>query len=282
MSSDRLRQHYELEKRLAQRILVSNTDERSRVVRESYDELYRTITWHPDLLGSPERVRAAVRAGLSLYDGLIGRRDRVLEIGCGQGHLAGALAARHRLAFVCASDVSAVKLDAVGGSRVRILSAEGSRLPFDSDAFDLAFSSQVVEHLHPSDVRPHLAEVLRVLRHGGRYAFDTPNGLTGPYDVSRGFDTVASGFHLKEWTYGELLNLACDVGFKSRRSQSDWPLWGPIARRFGQASRNPPARPALRLKLVTERWLGSLPAGRLRSELGRLLGVSAIFVVLEK
>ncbi len=282
MSGDRVRQHYELEKRLAQRILTSSQMDRSRIVRESYDEVYRTITWHPDLLGSPERVRAAVRAGMALYSGLIRPHHRVLEIGCGQGHLAAALAGRHRQGWMCATDVSAVKLDTVsdGGAQVRFLSSEGSRLPFSEGSFDLAISSQVVEHLHPCDVQAHLSEVWRVLRSGGRYAFDTPNGLTGPYDVSRGFDAVATGFHLKEWTYGELIEVASSVGFKKGGSRSDWPVWGPIARRLGQTDHA--SRPAAWLKLLAERVVARLPRGSTRERVGRALGVSAIFLVLEK
>ncbi len=41
----------------------------------------------------------------------------------------------------------------------------------------------------------------------------TPNRLSGPHDVSCAFDAVATGFHLKEYTTGELVRLFRAVGF---------------------------------------------------------------------
>ena len=41
----------------------------------------------------------------------------------------------------------------------------------------------------------------------------TPNKLTGPHDVSKHFDTTATGFHLNEVTIAELNRLFRTVGF---------------------------------------------------------------------
>src|SRR5581483_7134702 len=46
------------------------------------------------------------------------------------------------------------------------------------------------------------------------YICVTPNRLSGPHDVSRNFDTVATGFHLKDYTIGELAALFQQVGFR--------------------------------------------------------------------
>jgi hypothetical protein len=53
-----------------------------------------------------------------------------------------------------------------------------------------------------------------VLRRGGAYICVTPNRLNGPHDVSQHFDPVATGFHLKEYTVGELTRLFRRVGFR--------------------------------------------------------------------
>ena len=55
---------------------------------------------------------------------------------------------------------------------------------------------------------------------GGSYVCVTPNRLNGPHDVSKFFDTVARGFHLKEYTIAELEALFHEVGF--RRVEA-WP-----------------------------------------------------------
>jgi hypothetical protein len=45
------------------------------------------------------------------------------------------------------------------------------------------------------------------------YICITPNRLNGPHDISRYFDPVATGFHLKEYTVTELSDLFKSVGF---------------------------------------------------------------------
>ena len=57
-----------------------------------------------------------------------------------------------------------------------------------------------------------------MLRPEGRYIFETPNRITGPHDVSRHFDVVSTGFHLKEYTHTELLRIGRASGFRSFRS----------------------------------------------------------------
>jgi uncharacterized protein YjiS (DUF1127 family) len=42
----------------------------------------------------------------------------------------------------------------------------------------------------------------------------TPSRMNGPHDVSKYFDREARGFHLKEYTLHELLQLFRDVGFR--------------------------------------------------------------------
>ena len=56
-------------------------------------------------------------------------------------------------------------------------------------------------------------EVYRVLKPGGVYVCVTPNRLGGPYDISRHFDTVATGLHLKEYTVTDSSDLFRRVGF---------------------------------------------------------------------
>jgi hypothetical protein len=79
---------------------------------------------------------------------------------------------------------------------------------------DLAYSNQVIEHLHPDDAAEQLSNILAVLKQGGRYICITPSRLDGPHDVSRFFDDTATCFHLKEYTHSELRNLFLRVGFQ--------------------------------------------------------------------
>ena len=70
-----------------------------------------------------------------------------------------------------------------------------------------------MEHLHPDDAFEQLQNVYNALANGGAYICITPNKLTGPHDISKYFDTEATGFHLKEYTITELRSLFKKIGF---------------------------------------------------------------------
>jgi hypothetical protein len=63
-----------------------------------------------------------------------------------------------------------------------------------------------------------LHNIAKALKPGGRYICITPNRLNGPHDVSSGFDEVARGFPLHEYTHGELGRALRDAGFHRVRN----------------------------------------------------------------
>lgn len=93
----------------------------------------------------------------------------VLDVGCGTGVLAARLAGDDRY------DVTGV--DPFEGMlehlrrrepRVRAVHADGQRLPFEKDTFDLTYCVAVMHHVaDPADVRDTLAEMVRVTKPGG-------------------------------------------------------------------------------------------------------------------
>jgi hypothetical protein len=99
---------------------------------------------------------------------------------------------------------------------------------------DVAYSRDLVEHLHPDDMVEQTAAVARMLRPGGLYICVTPNRLSGPHDVSRNFDPTPTGFHLREYTSTELAASMRRAGFSTvqvlisvggRRLSPLLPLW---------------------------------------------------------
>jgi hypothetical protein len=74
-----------------------------------------------------------------------------------------------------------------------------------------------MEHLHPDDAFVQLKNIYNTLIPGGVYICITPNRLRGPSDISKYFDEVATGFHLKEYTTLELSSLFSNVGFSRVR-----------------------------------------------------------------
>jgi arsenite methyltransferase len=92
---------------------------------------------------------------------------RVLDVGCGPGHLAEQLAEAVRPGGrVCGVDTSREMLALAGRREIALAHVEGTALPFDDGVFDAATATQVYEFVE--DLPAALAELFRVLAPGGR------------------------------------------------------------------------------------------------------------------
>jgi hypothetical protein len=91
--------------------------------------------------------------------------------------------------------------------------SDGCSVPVSEQSITVAYSNQLMEHLHPEDAKRQLCNLYTALAIGGVYICITPNRLSGPHDVSQHFDEVATGFHLKEYTWTDLSALLTEVGF---------------------------------------------------------------------
>ena len=80
----------------------------------------------------------------------------------------------------------------------KLVLSDGLTVAVPEGSIDVAYSNQLMEHLHPDDAVEQLHNVYRALKPGGAYICITPNALWGPHDVSRRFDREPTGFHLKE------------------------------------------------------------------------------------
>lgn len=95
----------------------------------------------------------------------------------------------------------------------QLILSDGVSIPVPPCSVHLAYSNQLMEHLHPEDALEQLENIYKALVSGGIYLCITPNRLSGPHDISKYFDEVATGFHLKEYTTTELSSLFKKVGF---------------------------------------------------------------------
>lgn len=121
---------------------------------------------------------------------IVGRRPfRVLDLGCGYGTLAMALAAaagievvgvdilRDRLLTVAAKWKSRASH---GKGNLQLVVANADRgLPFRGETFDIVVATELLEHL--DNPERALAEIRRVLRGDGRLYVTTPNSAALPY-----------------------------------------------------------------------------------------------------
>jgi ubiquinone/menaquinone biosynthesis C-methylase UbiE len=106
--------------------------------------------------------------------------ERILDVGCGTGHLARELAARVLPGGeVRGADISAQMLAVARRAGVDAQLTTGTSLPFANGEFDAAVATQVYEFVE--DLPAAILELMRVLRPDGRVA--GPYG-EGPEDSS--------------------------------------------------------------------------------------------------
>jgi len=211
-SLEQLKQHYEIEKELAGRLRQASRQERTRLYSLVYDELYRKVPYL--VRGKPtEQQEADLKVQERLLEGFLKDETAFLEIGPGNCTLSFSLA--RRVAQVFAVDVSEemTRQQEKVPANFELILSDGTSIALLPESIDVAFSNQFLEHLHPEDVLDHLANVYKVLKPGGVYLCVTPNRLNGPHDISRYFDEIATGFHLKEYTCQELSLLFEQIGF---------------------------------------------------------------------
>ena len=213
---EQVREHYEIEKALAARLKQASREERLSLYSSLYDTLFKKVPHHPQLTrkASLSENAEALRRRMTFLERFLDPKQTFMEIGPGDCALSFAISERVQEVF--AIDVSKEithSSDAPDNVHLRI--TDGTSIPVPPGSVHLAYSNQLMEHLHPDDALQQLNNVYRALASGGRYICITPNKITGPHDISRGFDNEATGFHLKEYTASELSRLFNRVGFKN-------------------------------------------------------------------
>lgn len=207
--------HYRIEKELAEKLKNAGAEERKILYSEVYGNLFQMVPFHISLQRkkNPEFRQKVIQSQLNILGHFIKPDSAFMEIGAGDCELACALA--KKVGNIFALDVSQAAINENEfPANFHSVIFDGSHIPFDNNSMDIAYSYQVIEHLHPDDVMVQMYEVLRVLKTGGTFVCVTPNRIFGPHDISKLFDERASGLHLKEYTANELAGILRKSGFK--------------------------------------------------------------------
>lgn len=174
-------------------------------MRDYYEDVWARL---PPDLSPPDW---SLRRGFLL--GEVRSGDRALDLGCGDGAFAAVLTEAG--AEVVGADVAEAALARARQRHpsldFRIVPVDGA-LPFGDGAFDLVWSSEVIEHV--ADTARWLSEVRRVLAPGGRLLVTTPSH--GRLRVAlRGIEHFSPplGDHLHLYTKASLRLLLDEFGF---------------------------------------------------------------------
>lgn len=174
-----------------------------------HDEIWAAVPEgrRPD----PETVEWALEA-LSPTGGV-----RVLDVGCGDGHAAAAIARAG--ADVTGVDPSQVALERARSAHPQLELArpnDDGTLPLADAAFDAALCVNVLEHV--ADTQRLMSELRRVLRSGGRVALVVPHNswlttvIKGPRRFKRAHDPLEPV--LRHYTARTLRSLLERFGFE--------------------------------------------------------------------
>ncbi len=214
LSREQLREHYEIEKELADKLRNATKEQRRHLYTSLYDELFRRVPLHPQLTRktNPTFQRLLVAWTMRLLKRFLNSDSVFLEVGAGDCSLSIEVAKNAKKVY--AVDVSKeITKDQIFPQNCEFIISDGTSIPVPKNSINLVYSNQLMEHLHPADALEQLQVIYEAMTPGGAYICITPNRINGPHDVSRYFDRVATGFHLKEYTVAELSKLFHKVGF---------------------------------------------------------------------
>jgi SAM-dependent methyltransferase len=215
---EQIREHCEIERELARRLMSAPREERRRLYTEVYDELFRRVPHHPQLTMKADAAsrRAEVEMQMNLLRRFLRPGMTFLELGAGDCGVSFATAPVAERVFAV-EVAETIASSAETPENFALVLSDGTSVPVEPGSVDVAYSNQLMEHLHPEDALDQLRSIHRALRPGGCYVCITPNRFRGPIDISRYFDRVATGLHLREYSLGELTRHFREVGVRRLR-----------------------------------------------------------------
>jgi SAM-dependent methyltransferase len=179
------------------------------------------------------------------------RPGRALDLGCGGGHVAYALAPHAEK--VVAADLSAAMLAAVrkeaarrGFAGIETVEAPAERLPFADESFDLLVSRFSAHHWR--DFAAGLREARRVLRAGAPALFIdiVSPGLAALDTHLQAVELLRDPSHVRDYSRAEWFDALARAGFSPRASQT-WRLRMDFADWTGRMATPAGLREAIRL-----------------------------------
>ncbi|MEN3001351.1 MAG: class I SAM-dependent methyltransferase [Armatimonadota bacterium] len=212
-SVDSVIAQFEYERRMAEQLRKASPAERRLLYKQAYNELFAMFPDHPELAADINNRKLRASRIFDKISNFINENVVFLDIGAGDCLLS-YIVAQHAK-WVYALEVTEQKLELSDRPpNFSLVLFDGFEFPLPNESINVAFSHQVLEHLHPDDARLHLREVFRVLRPDGCYICVTPHRFAGPHDISKYFSREPLGLHLKEYTYNDIMKLFKSEGFK--------------------------------------------------------------------
>jgi len=146
---------------------------------------------------------------------------KILDIGCGNGAMCGALSAAGFEVEGCDTSDDGIRIARQAHPQIpfHLLGVYDDTGALSKEAFDMVVSTEVVEHLFLPRALPQFAS--KVLQPGGRLILSTPFhgylknlalAVSGKFDTH--FTALWDGGHIKFWSRETLTKMLSEEGFK--------------------------------------------------------------------
>lgn len=162
----------------------------------------REQAWRAEVLEYAQKVFANRRDRHVQFQALLPKNDgrpmRILDIGSGMGHISHLLAQRFPQAEVVGMDQDAQQLGkarAAYGEHPRLRFCSAEDFVWEDEAYDLVFSSMVIEHVH--NPGSFLSQIHRSLKKDGQILIGLPNIVNPRYLLDNVFFSAAAA---REWS----------------------------------------------------------------------------------
>lgn len=248
---ERLREEYDFECILHNRLMSATQQERKHLYTKVYDELLRKFPDNGMLAHKLDKnlSKRQVRNAMRILRPWLRKNLKFLEIGPGNCSLSFEVC-KH-VEKVYGVDVSyELTENEMNPKNFKLIISDGTSVPIDPNTIDLAYSNQYMEHIHPEDMVEQLENIFAALKHGGIYICRTPHKQSGPHDISKWFSETTDGMHLIEYTYNDLNSIFRRIGFKKVKAI------------IGARGYYIPFPLPIFLVIFLEKMLGSLPFGK--------------------
>lgn len=217
LKEEQLHKIYEVEREQSDRLRKEvNPDKRRKLYSDVYEKYFSQLPFHPQFtIKQTDEIKSKrVDYQLNKIKHLVAEDNVFIEIGAGDCSLSLKLS-NYCKKIYCLEVSDEIVNNIKFPSNVECIIFDGFNIPLEDDSVDVAYSNQLMEHLHPEDAKEQLKSILKVLKKNGLYICITPNRLVGPNDISRFYTEDLVGFHLKEYSSTDLKNLYLNVNFSS-------------------------------------------------------------------
>ena len=173
---EEIKRHYDVEKELANLLRSAGREERPGLYGRLYAELFRRVPDHPSLKVDTAPAINSLRGQMLFLRRFLNSDATLMEIGSGTCMLS--LEAAKHVKKVYAIDVEdQTSKSARKPDNFQLIIYEGIDIPLPEGSVNIAYSNQMIEHLHPDDALALTQDIYRVLAPGGIYVCSSPNRL---------------------------------------------------------------------------------------------------------